>query len=212
MVSSILAVKEKRECSSFQRYPRTTRRKEARDTAVAEKQRGTIRPLIKSQIPKILEIAPPTPIPPPLCLPYPPQGGTIPWQPLGGVFSHVPTRWRCGAGLGWKFARFPTVARWAGGAGKRPSYLGELVWNLRLNLNEEMGLRLGQTALLPRRGRRKSPGQSVMSPWFESQSHSLRERAHSPAGIRLSSYLSKGLITPCWGKRRLSQRWRDCGH
>ena len=61
------------------------------------------------------------------------------------------------------------MAQWAGGAGKRLSYLGELVWSLRLNLNEEIGLRLGQTALLPHRGRRKSPGQSVRSPGFESQ-------------------------------------------
>ena len=77
MVPSILAVKAKRECSSFRRYPRSTRRKEVRDTGVAEKQRRNVRPLIKSQIPKFLEIVPPIRIPPPLSLHDLPQGRTV---------------------------------------------------------------------------------------------------------------------------------------
>ena len=68
MVPSILAVKAKRERSSFRRYPGSTRRKDVGNTGVTGKQRRNIRPLIKSQIPKFPEIVPPTRIPPPLSL------------------------------------------------------------------------------------------------------------------------------------------------
>ena len=44
---------------------------------MAEKQRRNVRPLIKSQIPKFLEIVPPIRIPPPLSLLDLPQGRTV---------------------------------------------------------------------------------------------------------------------------------------